>query len=222
MKGPQYWWQLLKPLSYIRLWPIKDYRLYALKDHAIRAFHLTVTPRVWYRGIVDLDARVSTKVFELPRNELSPIIGDNVFTYAKPVYDLIDEFHCLGSYNGGSRLYFDPLCEFVHCNEDVCEFNFSFQTDLIDPAPMLRKAKWSVWFAIDEMAHVSGEWKTNNLRNDELGSRHQIPWCVKRTPAYMSSPRAILHLCDCHRSLHGCPTMWYTHHLEWCISLECH
>jgi hypothetical protein len=22
--------------------------------------------------------------------------------------------------------YFDPLCEFLHCNEDVCESTFSF------------------------------------------------------------------------------------------------
>jgi hypothetical protein len=28
--------------------------------------------------------------------------------------------------DGGGRLHFDPFCEFIHCDEDVCESSFSF------------------------------------------------------------------------------------------------
>jgi hypothetical protein len=53
-------------------------------------------------------------------------MSDNVVGYAKPVYDLFDEFHCLGCYNGGGRLYFNLFCEFIHCYKDVCESTFGF------------------------------------------------------------------------------------------------
>jgi hypothetical protein len=80
--------------------------------------------------MVDLDAQVYTKVFKLPHSELSPIIGDNIVGYAKFVHDLLDEFH------------FDPLCEFIHCNDDVCESTFDFLewTYQIQP-PKLKKAR---------------------------------------------------------------------------------
>jgi hypothetical protein len=49
--------------------------------------------------VVDFDARVCTKVFELPRSELSPIIGHNIFGHAKHVHDFFDESHHLSCYN---------------------------------------------------------------------------------------------------------------------------
>jgi hypothetical protein len=44
----------------------------------------------------------------------------------KLVHDLLDELHRLGHCDLGSRLYFDPLYEFIHYYEDVCESTFSF------------------------------------------------------------------------------------------------
>jgi hypothetical protein len=55
---------------------------------------------------------------------LGPIIGDNVVGYAKLIHDLLDGFHCLGHYNGGGMLYFDPFYDFNHCYEDVCDSTF--------------------------------------------------------------------------------------------------
>jgi hypothetical protein len=57
---------------------------------------------------------------------LSPIISDNVIGNAKPAHDFFDEFHCLAHCDRSDRLYFDPLCEFINCDEDVCEYTFSF------------------------------------------------------------------------------------------------
>jgi hypothetical protein len=71
--------------------------------------------------MVNFNARIYTKVFELPCSELSPIIDDNVIGNAKPVNDFFDELHRLGRCNGSGRLYFDPLCEFIHYDKDVCE-----------------------------------------------------------------------------------------------------
>jgi hypothetical protein len=68
----------------------------------------------------------SAQVFELPHSKLSAIISDDVVGHTKHVHDLIDEFHFLGYYDGGSRLNFDPFCELVNCNEDMCESTFSF------------------------------------------------------------------------------------------------
>jgi hypothetical protein len=76
--------------------------------------------------MVNFNARVCTKVLELPHSELSPVIGDNVIGNTKPLHNFFDELHRLGRYNGSSRLYFDPLCEFIHCDEDVFESTFSF------------------------------------------------------------------------------------------------
>jgi hypothetical protein len=76
--------------------------------------------------MVNFNARVCTKVLELSRSELSPIISDNVIENTKLIHDFFDELHRLGRYNGSGRLYFDPLCEFIHCDEDVCESTFNF------------------------------------------------------------------------------------------------
>jgi hypothetical protein len=76
--------------------------------------------------MVNFNARVCIKVLELPHSEPSPVIGDNIIENAKHVHDFFDELHHLGRCNGSCRLYFDPLCEFIHCDEDVCEFTFSF------------------------------------------------------------------------------------------------
>jgi hypothetical protein len=46
--------------------------------------------------MVNFNARVYTKVLELPRSELSPIIGDNVIGNAKLVHDFFDVLHRLG------------------------------------------------------------------------------------------------------------------------------
>jgi hypothetical protein len=80
----------------------------------------------YFIGIINLGARVCTKVFKLPHSELSSIIGDNVVEYAKQVHDLLDEFHCLSCYNGGGELHFDPLYEFIHYYENVFESTFDF------------------------------------------------------------------------------------------------
>ena len=79
-----------------------------------------------YRGIVDLNTRIYTKVPELPCSKLGSIIGDNIIGYAEPVHDLVDEFHVLGSCYGSCRLSFDPFGELIHRYEDVCESTFSF------------------------------------------------------------------------------------------------
>jgi hypothetical protein len=76
--------------------------------------------------MVNFNIRVCTKVLELPHSELSPINGDSVIGNTKHVHDFFDELHRLGRCNGSDRLYFDPLCEFIHIDEDVCEFTFSF------------------------------------------------------------------------------------------------
>jgi hypothetical protein len=81
--------------------------------------------------MVNFDARVCTKVLELPHSELSPIIDDNVIGNAKPVHDFFDELHHIGRCNGSGRLYFDPLCEFIHSDEDLCES--TFKTSQIQP-----------------------------------------------------------------------------------------
>jgi hypothetical protein len=88
--------------------------------------HLIVTLWVCHRSIVNFNAGVHAKVLELPRSELSPIISDNVVGYTKYVHDLFDKFHYLGRCYLCGKLYFDPLCEFIHCYEDVCESTFSF------------------------------------------------------------------------------------------------
>jgi hypothetical protein len=75
--------------------------------------------------MVNFNARVCTKILELPRSELRPVIGDNVIGNAKLVHDFSDELHHRGHCNGGGRLYFDPLCELIHNDEDVCESTFS-------------------------------------------------------------------------------------------------
>jgi hypothetical protein len=59
--------------------------------------------------MVNLNARVCTKILELPRNELSPIISYNVIGNSKHIHDFFDEFHCLDHCNGSDRIYFDPL-----------------------------------------------------------------------------------------------------------------
>jgi hypothetical protein len=46
--------------------------------------------------MINFNARVYTKVLELPRSKLSPIISNNVNRNAKPIHDFFDEFHCLG------------------------------------------------------------------------------------------------------------------------------
>jgi hypothetical protein len=71
-------------------------------------------------------ANIYTKVFELPHGKLSPIISDNGIGNAKPVHDLLDEFNCLFCYDEGGRLRFNPFCEFIHFDEDVCEPALSF------------------------------------------------------------------------------------------------
>jgi hypothetical protein len=100
--------------------------LQTLKDPAIRALHLAVTLWVRHRSTIDLDARVRTKVFNLPCSEPSPIIDDNVVEYAKSIRDLLDEFHCLSRYNGGGGLHFDPLYEFIHCYDVGHQSTFGF------------------------------------------------------------------------------------------------
>jgi hypothetical protein len=65
-------------------------------------------------------------LFELPCSELRPNISDNIIWPAKPVHDFLDEFHRLGRFDGSDRLYFDSLCEFIHCNKDMFESPFSF------------------------------------------------------------------------------------------------
>jgi hypothetical protein len=57
---------------------------------------------------------------------LSPTISDNVVGYAKPIHDLLDEFHYLGHCNGGGKLHFDPFCEFIYYYEDVSEYTIGF------------------------------------------------------------------------------------------------
>jgi hypothetical protein len=126
MKGPQYQRQFFNLFSSLRLQPIKDSRLQSLKDHAVWALHLTIALRLWHWGIINFNAQIYTKVFELHRSELSPIISDNIIGNTKLVHDFFDGFHCLGRCDSSDRLYFDPLCEFIHCNEDVCESTFSF------------------------------------------------------------------------------------------------
>jgi hypothetical protein len=86
----------------------------------------TITLRVRHRSIVDLDVYVCTKVLKLHHRELSPIINDNIVGYAKLINNLSDEFLCLGRYNGGGKLYFDPFYEFIHNYEDMCESIFVF------------------------------------------------------------------------------------------------
>jgi hypothetical protein len=67
--------------------------LQTLKDHTIRTLHLTVTLRVWHQSIINIDARVCSKVLKLPQSEQSPIIIGNVVGNTKPIHDLLDEFH---------------------------------------------------------------------------------------------------------------------------------
>jgi hypothetical protein len=55
-----------------------------------------------------------------------PIICDDINRHAKTVHDLFDEFDRLGHCYRSGRLYFNPLCELIHCNEDMCESTFSF------------------------------------------------------------------------------------------------
>jgi hypothetical protein len=105
---------------------IKDSGLKPLKDHTIWVLHLTITLRVWHWGIIDFNARVCTKVFELRRSKLSPTIGDDIIGYAKLVHDLFYEFDRLAHCDWGGRIYLDPLHKFIHCNEDMFESSFSF------------------------------------------------------------------------------------------------
>jgi hypothetical protein len=53
-----------------------------------------------------------------------------------------DEFYCLSCCDGGDRLRFDPFCEFIHYDEDMCDSTFSFleMTYQILP-PMWKKAR---------------------------------------------------------------------------------
>jgi hypothetical protein len=69
---------------------------------------------------------VCSKVSELPRSELGTVVSDYVIGDAKPVHDLLDEFHNFGNYYGGSRLCFDPFGELVHHYEDASESSFCF------------------------------------------------------------------------------------------------
>jgi hypothetical protein len=91
--------------------------------------------------MVNFNAQVCTKVLELPRSDLSPVISDNVIRNAKPLHDLFDELHRLGHCNGSGRLYFDTLCEFIHNDEDVCEYTFSFLKGPSKSSPHVEKGQ---------------------------------------------------------------------------------
>jgi hypothetical protein len=106
--------------------PIEDSGPQSLNNYAIWALHLTITLRVWHRGIINFDARVYTKIIKLTRSELSPITSSNIIWHTKPVHDFFDEFYHLGCYDWSGRLYFEPFHEFIHCHKDVCESTFSF------------------------------------------------------------------------------------------------
>jgi hypothetical protein len=124
--------------------------------------------------MVNFNARVYTKAFELPRSELSLVIADNVIGNAKHVHNFFDELHHLSRCNGSGRLYFDPLCEFIHYDEDVCEstFNFLERTYQVQPPSGerpgnrygLQLMRWHV-FLVSK--------KTDNLHTDGLRSQRR-------------------------------------------------
>jgi hypothetical protein len=57
---------------------------------------------------------------------MSPIITDNVVGDAEHVHGLFDELNCFHGCDEGSWLHFDPFCECVHCDKDVCEATLCF------------------------------------------------------------------------------------------------
>jgi hypothetical protein len=73
-EGPQDWWQLLDPPSCIRFQSIKDHELQTMQNHVISVFYLTVALQVWHWGIIEFNARVYTKVFEILHGKLSPVL----------------------------------------------------------------------------------------------------------------------------------------------------
>jgi hypothetical protein len=91
--------------------------------------------------MVNFDVQVYTKVLELSRSELSPVIGDNVIGNTKYVHDFFDELHRLGRCNGSDKLYFDPFYEFIHCNEDVCESTLAFLKGPTKSSPHVEKGQ---------------------------------------------------------------------------------
>jgi hypothetical protein len=76
--------------------------------------------------MIDLDARLCTKIFKFPCSKLSPVISDDIVENVKYVHDLFHEFQCLSRGYGCSRLDFDPFGELLNYNEGVCEPTFSF------------------------------------------------------------------------------------------------
>jgi hypothetical protein len=91
------------------------------------------------RGIINLDPCIFAKVFELPCSKLCSIVDDYIIVDAKPIHDLMDEFHWLGCCYRSHQLFFDPFGELVHCYEDVCETSFDFSKWIYQIQPPCRK-----------------------------------------------------------------------------------
>jgi hypothetical protein len=62
--------------------------LQALKDHTVRLFNLSIAPRVWDRGVIDIDPCIVAEVSKLPRYKLSPIVSNYIVEDTEMVHDL--------------------------------------------------------------------------------------------------------------------------------------
>jgi hypothetical protein len=70
-------------------------------------------------------------------------------------------------------------------------------------SPDVEKGQVLGMVSVDETTRVSSERKTGNLHTNKLRNQGRTRQWAKRTPTCMSSPQAIMHLHDCHKSLHG-------------------
>ena len=87
--------------------------LESLEDHAISSLSLTVSTRMFDRGLVDPDTVSITKIQELLPSEVSSVVSDDTVRNTKPVDDVKEELDHLFRTNVGDGLCLYPLGEFV-------------------------------------------------------------------------------------------------------------
>ena len=87
-------------------------------DDAVGLFDLTVGLWMSYGGIAYVDSQVLAETLELLRGEVRSIVRDDAVWHTKPVHYGIEELDDSFAALVGDRHGFDPLGEFVDCDQE--------------------------------------------------------------------------------------------------------
>jgi hypothetical protein len=107
------------PSGRVLLSVVEDAVFDDLKHHAIFSLDLVVAPWVGYRGVVDVDEVVLTKILEVRPCKGLTQVGDDPVRYPELIGDVLDELCGLFRHDCGDGVELNPLGEFVHHHQDV-------------------------------------------------------------------------------------------------------